>query len=85
MDLSFELIFYQELILNITLQRFNGSLFQEKGQYSGICAIGSMDGEISIWSTSRPTALATIYNVFNQTVQDISWYEFFHHRSNDVI
>ena len=33
-----------------------------------------MNGEISIWSTARPNALASIVNVFSQSVQDLSWF-----------
>ncbi|UXI15073.1 NADH dehydrogenase complex I [Sarcoptes scabiei] len=38
-----------------------------------ICALGSRDRSISIWSTGRSRPLAVIDDVFNNSVVDLSW------------
>jgi protein HIRA/HIR1 len=38
-----------------------------------ICALGSQDGSISLWSTIKEYSLLVIENLFDNTVYDIGW------------
>lgn len=71
----------------IPCARFNPNIFKRKADIQQnsnektnikfkpqcICALGSRDRSISIWSTARPRPLVVIDDVFGNSVVDLSW------------
>lgn len=71
----------------IPCARFNPNIFKKKADAQPnsnektnnkfkpqcICALGSRDRSISIWSTARPRPLVVIDDVFGNSVVDLSW------------
>ncbi|KAJ3132949.1 HIR complex subunit [Physocladia obscura] len=50
-----------------------GERVATKKVISSVCAIAGQDCGISIWWTARPFAAASVLDVFNHTVLDLSW------------
>jgi len=47
----------------------------ESGAVFGLCAVGSLDNSISLWSTLSPYPIAVLKGISQDGTMDISWYD----------
>eukprot|EP00939_MAST-03C_sp_MAST-3C-sp1_P005552 g5552.t1 len=59
----------------VVVSRFSSSLYGDKQNPYGACVIGSVDGLISLWVTSRAKPLLVVRRLFEQSITDFSFCE----------
>ncbi|XP_050678614.1 protein HIRA homolog isoform X2 [Leptidea sinapis] len=57
----------------VTCSRFNNNILVKEGKKCCCAAVGSRDRALSIWLTSLKRPLVVIYNLFSDSVLDLSW------------
>jgi len=59
--------------MSVSVARFNGRVFRKEGKEVLMCAVGSKDGGVTVWTTANMRPVIVVRRLFEQPILDAGW------------